>query len=167
VEAIGRSHTPVIAPHGRAALEIIHMKRLTLGLGLLGLLFLNVAATSQKNSEETAVRATVTDYIEAYYTGDAARMEQSLHPHYMKHTISESDGKLRMTETSGLQMVQDIRSGAADLPASERKEEITVFDVTGDIASAKLITSHWTDYLTLTKWNGQWKIVSVVLRDDN
>jgi len=143
------------------------MKRLALGLGLFALLFPNLAATSQRMSDEAAVRATVTDYIEAYYTGDAARMERSLHPHYMKHTISESDGQLRMTETSGLQMVQDIRSGPADLPASERKEEITVLDVTGDIASAKLVTSHWTDYLTLTKWNGQWKIVSVVLRDGN
>lgn len=143
------------------------MKRLALGLGLLGLLLLNVAATPQKNSEEAAVRATVSDYIEAYYTGDAARMERSLHPHYMKHTISESDGKLRMSETTGLQMVQEIRSGPADLPATERKEEITVLDVTGDIATAKLVTSHWTDYLTLTKWNGQWKIVSVVLRQTN
>lgn len=143
------------------------MKRLALGLGLLGLLLLNVAATPQKNSEEAVVRATVSDYIEAYYTGDAARMERSLHPHYMKHTISESDGKLRMSETTGLQMVQEIRSGPADLPATERKEEITVLDVTGDIATAKLVTSHWTDYLTLTKWNGQWKIVSVVLRETN
>jgi len=38
-------------------------------------------------------------------------------------------------------------------------------DVSGDIASAKLVTPHWTDYMTLARWNGQWKIVSVVLRE--
>ncbi len=146
------------------------MKRFALGFGLLTLLTLNLlaAAQPQKTSDESAVRAAVTDYIESYYTGDATRMEKSLHPHYLKHTISESDGKLRMTEWTGLQMVQNVRTnGPADLPASEKKEQITVLDIAGDIASAKLVTAHWTDYLTLSKWNGEWKIVSVVLREYN
>jgi hypothetical protein len=116
-------------------------------------------------TEEDAVRATVTNYIEAYYTGDGSRMEKSLHPHYLKHTISGSDGSLRMTEWTGLQMVQEVRAHAPNLPASERKEQITVLDIAGDIASAKLVTTHWVDYLTLSKWNGEWKIVSVVLRE--
>ena len=117
-------------------------------------------------TDEAAVRATVSDYIEGYYTGDASRMEKSLHPHYLKHTISGSDGQLRMTERTGLQMVEDVRShGSYDLPMSEKKEQITVLDVAGDVASAKLVTTHWVDYITLSKWNGEWKIVSVVLRE--
>ena len=93
-------------------------------------------------------------------------MERTLHPHGLKHTISESDARCDMSETSGLQMVQGIRSRVADLPPSERKEQITVLDVAGDIASAKLVTSQWTDYITPAKWNRQWKVVSVVLRED-
>jgi hypothetical protein len=146
------------------------MKRFALGFGLLTLLVLNVLAATQqqKTSDESAVRMVVTDYIEGYYKGDASRMEKSLHPHYLKHTISESDGKLRMSEWTGLQMVQNVRTnGPADLPPSEKKEQITVLDIAGDIASAKLVTAHWTDYLTLSKWNGEWKIVSVVLREYN
>ncbi len=143
------------------------MKRFALGFGLLTLLLLNVAAaTPQKISDEAAVRATVTDYIEGYYTGDASRMEKSLHPHYLKHTISGSDGQLRMTEKTGLQMVQDVHSvGPTNL--SEKKEQITVLDIAGDMASAKLVTAHWVDYMTLSKWNGEWKIVSVVLREND
>jgi len=143
------------------------MKHLALGLGLLTLLVLSLpAATQEKTSDDVAVRATVTDYIEGYYSGDAARMEKSLHPHYLKHTISGSDGKLKMTESTGLQMVQDVRShGPSNLPVSERKEQITVLDIAGDTASAKLVTTHWVDYITLSKWNGEWKIVSVVLRE--
>ena len=117
-------------------------------------------------TDEEAVRATITNYIEAYYTGDAGRMEKSLHPHYLKHTISGSDGKLRMSEWTGLQMVQDVRTHPpSSLPASERKQQITVLDITGDVASAKLVTARWVDYMTLSKWNGEWKIVSVVLRE--
>jgi Putative lumazine-binding len=58
------------------------MKHFALGFGLLTLLVLNFAYASQqqKTSDETAIRATITDYIEGYYTGDAGRMEKSLHP---------------------------------------------------------------------------------------
>jgi beta-lactamase regulating signal transducer with metallopeptidase domain len=131
---------------------------------IVGALVLSCFAAAP--TDEAAVRATVADYIEGYYTGDASRMEKSLHPHYLKHTISGSDGQLRMTERTGLQMVQDVRShGSYDLPISEKKEQITVLDVAGDVASAKLVTTHWVDYITLSKWNGEWKIVSVVLRE--
>jgi hypothetical protein len=143
------------------------MKRFALGFSLLTLLLLNSLSATQKTSEEAAVRATVTDYIEGYYTGDSARMEKSLHPHYLKHTISGTDGQLKMTEKTGLQMVEDVRSNGRQKNPSNKKEQITVLDVAADIASAKLVTADWVDYLTLTKWNGEWKIVSVVLREND
>jgi len=144
------------------------MKKFALGFSLFTLVLLNFSAATQpkKTSEESAVRSTIVDYIEGYYTGDATRMERSLHPHYLKHTISRSDGKLKMTEWTGLQMVQAARSHeAVNLPASEKTEQITVLDVSDGLASAKLVTPHWVDYLTLSKWNGDWKIVSVVLTE--
>ena len=144
------------------------MTKFALSFGLFTLVLLNFSAATepQKTSDESAVRSTVTDYIESYYTGDASRMERSLHPHYLKHSISRSDGKLKMTEWTGLQMVQEARShGAVNLPASDKTEQITVLDVSDGMASAKLVTPHWVDYLTLSKWNGQWKIVSVVLTE--
>ena len=142
------------------------MKRLALGFGLFALLLLNLASATQPQTttDEAAIRATVTDYIEGYYTGDAARMEKSLHPHYLKHAISGSDDQIKMTEKTGLQMVQDVRSGGPQDP-SQRQQQITVLDIDGDIASAKLVTPHWVDYLSLSKWRGEWKIVSVVLRE--
>ena len=147
------------------------MKRIALSLGIFAVLLLNLGAANETQkpvSDQAAVRATVTDYIEGYYTRDAARMERSLHPHYLKHTISGIEGALKMTEKTGPQMVQDVRSGSpGGVPTSERKSQITILDISNDIASAKLVTPHWTDYLTLTRWNGQWKIVSVVLREAN
>lgn len=138
---------------------------LLLAILLPGTLILSCFATAPKTDRE-AIRATVTDYIEGYYTGDAQRMERSLHPHYLKHTISGSGDQLKMSEWTGLQMMESVKTGGApNLSASEKKEEITVLDVSGDIASAKLVTTHWTDYMTLTKWDNHWKIVSVVLRE--
>jgi hypothetical protein len=148
------------------------MKRLITGLGLSTiLLLLNFSTPTQAEKttgDEAAVRATVTDYIEGYFTGDAARMEKAIHPHYLKHTISGKEGALKMTEKTGLQMVQEVRAkDGARSPETDRKQQITVLDVHGDIASARLVTAKWVDYLTLAKWNGQWKIVSVVLREND
>jgi hypothetical protein len=103
------------------------------------------AQDSRSASDPALVRATVKDYIEAYYAGDARRMKQTLHPHYLKHVIH---GDIPMREKTGPQMIQVIGSeGPTDLPPAERTEQISVFDVAGDIASAKLVTPHWVDYL--------------------
>ena len=111
------------------------------------------------------MRATVTNYIEAYYTGDAHRMEQTLHPHYLKHMIH---GDIPMRDKTGPQMVAEVRkNGPADLSAAQKTEQVIVLDVARDIASAKLVTPGWTDYVTLSKVDSQWEILSVVQRIDN
>jgi hypothetical protein len=77
-------------------------------------------------------------------------------------------GNIPMREKTGSQMVQEVRShGASEPPPAERTVQITVLDVGGDIASAKLVTPHWVDYMTLSKLDGQWKILSVVQRISN
>ncbi len=123
------------------------------------------ANPSTSDNDVAAVKATLTNYIEAYYSGDAARMESSLHPHYLKHTVSGPEGAARMTEQTGLEMVQRVRSGKIT-PVAQRVQKITVLDVSGDLASAKLETARWVDYLTLARLNGEWKIVSVTLREN-
>jgi len=144
------------------------MKRLVTGLALSFLLFqvsINAQDNKAPSDDSSAIQATVRNYIEGYYTGDAARMQQSLHPHYLKQMIH---GDIPMREKSGSEMVQEVRShGASDLPRAEQTEQISVLDISGDIASAKLVAAHWVDYLTLSKVDGQWKILSVVQRIDS
>lgn len=143
------------------------MKRLALGLSVLLFFALSTNAQNKKTSgdDASAVRSTVTNYIEAYYTGDAARMEQTLHAHYQKQKIH---GNMPVREQTGADLVQAARSGeGTQLTEAERREQITVLDVAGNIASAKLVTPGWTDYMTLTKIDGQWKILSVLQRIDD
>jgi len=140
------------------------MKRLALSLPLF--LLLNSSTPAQENKPGTddvsAVRTVVTDYIEGYYTGDAHRMQQTLHPHYLKHMIH---GDIPMREKNGAEMIREVRThGPADLPQTQKTEQVTVLDIAGNIASAKLVTPGWVDYMTLQKSNGAWKILSVVQR---
>jgi len=132
-------------------------------------LLLNITTNAQQSKspvdDSAAVRTTVTNYIEAYYTGDARRMEQTLHPHYLKHMIH---GDIPVREKTGSEMVREVRThGPADLPQSNKTEEVTVLDVAGSIASAKLVTPGWVDYMTLEKVNAEWKILAVVQRIKN
>ena len=144
------------------------MQRLAPTLALSLLLLFNLSTTAQENKvpdDSSAVRATVTNYIEAYYTGDARRMEQTLDPHYLKHVIH---GNIPMREKTAPEMLEEVRThGIPDIPQTQRTEQVIVLDVAGNIASAKLVTPGWMDYVTLAKSGGEWKILSIVQRIDN
>ena len=138
------------------------MKRMLMaGLGLVLAVSFSAFAQSNKADDASAVRATVRNYIEAYYTGDARRMEQTLHPHYLKHVIH---GERPMREMSGLDMLRAVASGPVEIAQEDRKEQVKVLDIAGDMASAKLVVPGWVDYMTLARVDGQWKILSVVQR---
>lgn len=142
------------------------MNRLALALSVLLFFALSTNAQNKQTSGDdvSAVRSTVTNYIEAYYTGDAARMQQTLHSHYLKQKIH---GDIPIRQQTGADLVQSARSQeGTHIAQAERTEQITVLDVAGTIASAKLVTPRWTDYMMLTKTDGQWKILSVVQRID-
>ena len=138
---------------------------MTRPISLLLLVFLASAQAGRASDDKAAIRATIANYIEGYYLSDPARMERSLHTHYLKHTIRGSNGELNIADKSGMEMVQEVRNKKEVTPVSDRKEDITIFDIAGDVASAKLVASHWTNYVTLLKQDGQWKILSVVKRN--
>lgn len=144
------------------------MQRLAPTLALSLFLLFNLSTSAQENKvpeDSSAVRATVTNYIEAYYTGDARRMEQTLDPHYLKHVIH---GNIPMREKTASEMLEEVRThGIPDIPQTQRTEQVIVLDVAGNIASAKLVTPGWMDYVTLAKSGGEWKILSIVQRIDN
>jgi Putative lumazine-binding len=77
-------------------------------------------------------------------------------------------GNIPVREKTGGQMISDVRSiDHVNVPPADRTEQISVLDISGDMASAKLVTPHWVDYMTLSKSNGEWKILSVVQRIDD
>lgn len=138
------------------------MKSFLFALSFSMLLF-GVSASAQTGSQaddSASVQTTVRNYIEAYYQGDAPRMQATLDSHYLKHMIH---GTIPIREKTGSQMVNEVRThGPADLPQAQKTESIQVLDISGNIASAKLVTPHWVDYMTLSKSGGSWKILSVV-----
>jgi hypothetical protein len=117
------------------------------------------------STEIEAIKQTVMNYIEAWYQGDPERGAKSLHPELAKRivrTLPES-GPDTLENMSATKLTERWGSGdgKTTLPENQKKE-VTVLDVHGRMASVKLETAAWVDYMHLAKFNDQWVIVNIL-----
>lgn len=122
------------------------------------------SVSAQTAADSAAVRATALDYIEGWYTGDAARMERALHPHLAKRFVEAlPGGGVRLTETSALELVQQVRhGGGSSTPPDVRRTDVRILDLFQDVASVRVDAHGWIDYMHLASVGGQWRIVNVL-----
>lgn len=117
------------------------------------------ALAQEPAAEEAAVRAAVEHYLIAHATGDGSHHEMVFHPEAKLFWVR--DGALN-TRTSA-----EYIAGSPGKPADDedqRHREITLVDVTGDAAVAKVVLDYpnatFTDYMSLLKIDGEWRIVN-------
>lgn len=138
-------------------------------LTLLILLVLSFAALAwgraSSSNEKAAVTAVAQNYMDAYYTSDSARMQKTLHPDFHKRTLKTVNGNMEISEDTVQSMVEGVRMGSGkEIPVAERVKKIEVLDVYRDAASVKVVTGRWIDYMHLSKLNGEWRVLDVVLQ---
>jgi hypothetical protein len=116
-------------------------------------------------SDVEAVRAVALDYIEGWYTGDAERMERSLHDDLVKRTPVDADG----AAPSGLRVVSKERmvelttaGGGGDV--ADPAIEVHVDAVSGDIACARTVCTDFVDFLQLARTPDGWRIANILFR---
>ena len=134
------------------------------------LVFLTVliASASQVNAQSASdaelIKQTALDYIEGWYEGNAERMERALHPELAKRIVrTDTSGRSSLGQMGAMTLVQFTRAGKGkSIPKEKQQKDVTVLDIFGNAASAKIIASDWIDYLHLAKWNGRWVIVNVL-----
>lgn len=113
-------------------------------------------ADQSVENEREAIRRVIQYYIDVTDKKDAESIKRAFH----------ADTKLMSAGNNGLtQLSLDEWWGRVSrIPGKiERKSRITVLDVTGLAAVAKVDFERSTDYMTLLKINGEWKIVNKVL----
>ncbi len=142
----------------------------TLALFLMAGLF--VCATSgpvrgqaADDPQAPAIRATALDYIEGWYTGDAARMERSLHPELAKRIVNTNPAnkRSRLDSMGAMTLVQGTRAGGGtSTPKDKQQKDVTILDRYENAAVVKIVAYEWVDYLQVAKFNGEWKIVNVL-----
>jgi hypothetical protein len=115
--------------------------------------------------EETAIRETALNYIEGWYEGNADRMDEALHPDLAKrlvYTHPKTGGSLLNGATKSLMLEYTRGGGGSDTPEDQIKNEVTILDTHGNMASVKIVSIDFVDYLHIVKWNGEWKILNVL-----
>jgi Putative lumazine-binding len=120
---------------------------------------------SQAKDESAAIRATALDYVEGYYTGDAARMERALHPELAKRIVNTNpqNGRNTLGQQSAMTLVQNTRTGSGrNTPPEQMQKDVVILDIYQNAASVRATMSGWVDYMHLAKWNGRWVIVNVL-----
>ncbi len=107
-----------------------------------------------------AIKKPIYDYVEGWYDKDPERMKRGLHPDLAKRSIDtgESNG-IRKIDLASLLSVIDQFGGQH---GSERKIDIEILDIYGDIATAKVTSNEYVDYVHLCNLNGQWRILNVL-----
>jgi hypothetical protein len=124
-----------------------------------------IFAQTDSASNDDAIKKTALDYIEGWYTGDAARMERALHPELAKRMISTDPktGRSQFNHMGAMTLVQRTRDGIGKkIPQDRQLKEVTILDRYNNAAVVKIVASDWIDYLQVAKFNGDWKIVNVL-----
>jgi hypothetical protein len=120
-------------------------------------------ALAQTAADSAAIRHTALDYIDGWYSGDAARMEGALHSHLAKRLVyTDQHGQSRLVDLTAEELIQSTRAGTGKIPREQWRDSVTVLSVFGNDAVVRIDATTWVDFLEEIKWNGSWKIVNVI-----
>jgi hypothetical protein len=125
----------------------------------------SAAPPATDDGERAAVERTVRDYLEGWYTGDAARMERALHPELAKRMVGSDPrtGRSFLQPIGASAMITFTAAGAGKLkPGEDAAIEIAVLDVFRSMAMVRAKSVAFMDYVQLGKLDGEWKVVNVL-----
>lgn len=109
--------------------------------------------------------AAAKDYIDGWYSGDAARMQRALHPELMKriqYVDTLTHRNFMQTQTATFLTEGTARGGGKGTPPDRRRDDVTVLDMFRNAASVKVDAGDWVDYLHLVKDDNRWLIINVL-----
>ena len=111
-----------------------------------------------------AIKRAASDYLEGYVTGDAERHARAYHPECLKR-------RLKRDEETGIyelivlppQVMVDY-AGTGRTIEDDCQFEVIVDAVSQDIASVRVYSCNWVDFLHVVKARGEWKLFHVTWR---
>jgi hypothetical protein len=120
-----------------------------------------VGSLGVSHEEEPAVRKALGYYLEGHATGQGSAYARVFHPE--AKLFFNREGKFSQV-TSAEYIAR--ASGAPPADEAQRRRRIDFIDITGDVAVAKITLEHpgvtLTDYMSLLKVDGEWRIVNKI-----
>jgi len=121
--------------------------------------------TVQADSENdiSAIKKTATTYMNSWYQGDARGMKASLHKKLAKRSLKGMMGENELRHTTASDMVSYTKSGYGErLWQNDLNIDVIVLDYFKNIASVKVTTPHYYEYLHIAKIEGKWVILNAL-----
>ena len=113
------------------------------------------------DEDRMAISRCATDYIESWLDGDGERMRGCLHPALAKRAVyRDRSGNLQIDESPADEMVEAAAAGRGTRYG--RGYEIEVEDAFRAIASVKVTSEPYIDYLHIARFDGKWLIVNAL-----
>lgn len=116
--------------------------------------------------DRQAILASAVDYIESWLDGDPERMARCLHPDLVKRSLAEhveaatgSDGCV-LDSIGRAEMVAATAEGRGTRYA--RPYDVAILDAFRDIATVRVLSSPYMDYLHLARCDDRWLLVNVL-----
>jgi hypothetical protein len=116
---------------------------------------------ANSNADDVAVRETVQHYLDGLKHNDVSSLKLAFYPEAKLFFVKKDQQLGQLTQE------QWYKGFAASAGQEEKGDlQITAVDITGNAASVKVVEvydkSKYTDYLSLLKLEGGWKIVNKI-----
>lgn len=124
------------------------------------------AAPAGAAADKAAIMETVLNYADGYYEGSAERMARAVHPLLSKRALmpAQDGGPSKLSTMNSEMLIEIARAGRGKLPPEQRGVKAEVLDVAGDLATARVFTVQFNDYLHLVRTENGWRILNVLWR---
>ncbi len=115
-----------------------------------------------ETADRAAILGAAADYIESWLDGDTDRMARCLHPELVKREVEYGDPQSVPTVETLTRddMVEATAQGYGR--RYERPYEADILDVFGDIATVRVLSSVYMDYLHVARFGDRWQLVNVL-----
>ena len=116
------------------------------------------------DSESKAIHRAVSDYFGGWDEANVEQISRSLHAGLAKGAIRrDGTGKEFLHRLTKEQMLAKTKEGGgSDVPAERRHCTITILDRYEEIATVKVVSHDYVEYIHLAKQDGQWLIVNTL-----
>ena len=107
------------------------------------------------------------DYVDGQLEGDPARVARSIHPDLAKRAVA-NNGEATSREVFPLrrmsadELIELTVEGAIKSPRESWQRSVTVLDIAGDAAVARVETPWFVDFFHLARFGSRWVIVNAL-----
>ncbi|MEN8185116.1 MAG: nuclear transport factor 2 family protein, partial [Myxococcota bacterium] len=145
---------------------VVRAHRLLPGLLVAALVGGGLLPLQAQTEDQAAVERAALDYLEGFYEGSTEKIRRGVHPDVVKfgffrQSADQEYQRVPMSFDEMLAFATNVKESGR-FPGDEAPKRVELLDVLDQTAVAKVYAWWGSDYLTMAKYDGEWKVVQVL-----